>query len=127
LERRLAQQPRSQDQFRLSAHARRLGHARSDRGMPVRPIAIILLAAASAACGPSVSVDCTANALEEQISPDGRYVATAFHRECGTEAVLSTALGIREARAAFDPARQPTLLAIEGHHELPFEWSSEQS
>lgn len=93
----------------------------------MRPIAIILLAAASAACGPSPSVDCTANALEELISPDGRYVATAFHRECGAEGAPSTALGIREARTAFDPAGQPTLLAIEGHHELPFEWGSEQS
>lgn len=93
----------------------------------MRRLAVVLLAAASAACGPTVSVDCAATALEEAISPDGRYVATSFQRECGPEAALSTALGVRDARAAFDPAEQPTLFVVDGQRELAFEWSSARS
>jgi hypothetical protein len=102
--------------------------------MATRPIAAVLLVtAAVAACDRSISSACPGTAVEEAMSPDGRYVATLIHQECGAqgaegaEAELRTALGVRDARAVFDPASQPTLLAIEGQHEIAFEWSSARS
>ena len=96
--------------------------------MSTRPIAAVLgVSAAMAACDPSVSGDCVGTAVEEAISPDGRYVATLFHQECGPAAELSTGLSIRDARVAFDPAEQPAFLTIEGQREFTYEWSTARS
>lgn len=83
--------------------------------------------AAVTACDPSVSGDCAGTAVAEAISPDGRYVATLFHGECGAAAELRTGVSLRDSRAAFNPQDQPSLFTLEGHRELAFEWSSARS
>ena len=89
--------------------------------------ATLVLAVALTACDSRVAADCVGTAVEEAISPDGRYVATLFHAECGPTAELRTGLSVRDARSAFDSAEQPAFLTIAGQHEFGFAWSAERS
>lgn len=49
---------------------------------------------------------CGNEIIGEYQSPDGRYVATVFERNCGATTPYERVVSLRESRAKFDPENQ---------------------
>jgi hypothetical protein len=78
-------------------------------------------------CGGEVFAGCGDTVKAEAVSPDGRYVATAFERNCGATADYSTNVSLREAKESFDPSSQTPILTVAGQPTIALEWSTEST
>jgi hypothetical protein len=57
------------------------------------------------------------------VSPDGEYVATVFHRDCGATTGFSTQVALREKDDDFDHS-EGLILSIADEHPLALRWAS---
>ena len=64
----------------------------------------IFVVAALTRCDPGLFGDCGDTVKAEAVSPDGRYVAAVFERDCGATTNYSTNVSLREVRESFDAA-----------------------
>lgn len=76
-------------------------------------------------CGGGLFGDCVDTVEAEALSPDGRYVATVFARNCGATTDYSTHVSLREADDSFDPRTQARVLTLAGKAKVDLEWSTE--
>ena len=84
----------------------------------------LLAALCLSACQPSLFTDCSDLVKAEVESPDGKYAATVFERDCGATTGLTTNLSLRAARRPFDPRAVPVLI-VAGQSKVTVEWTSE--
>lgn len=76
-------------------------------------------------CDGGLFGDCADTVKAEAPSPDGRYVATVFERDCGATTDFSTHVSLREADEPFDPSTQTRVLTVAGKAAVDVEWSTE--
>lgn len=71
--------------------------------------------------------DCTDAMKAEARSPDGRYVATVFERDCGATTDFSTHVGIRKNDKLMMFSEQVSVLTIKGRETVDVEWSTDET
>lgn len=69
-------------------------------------------------------IPCSDTILAEEKSPDGRYIATLFERDCGATTDFSTIVNLREINSKFDPD-DGTIFVVSGRHPVKLIWKSE--
>jgi hypothetical protein len=75
----------------------------------------------------SRSTDCSAEVLDEAVSPDGSLIATAFERSCGATAGAQI-VSIRSSGENFDSdAGGAYVYTVEGHPGLLLSWDGPNS
>lgn len=72
-----------------------------------------------AACGP----ECAEDVVASEGSPDGRYVATVFVRNCHATSPFVTIVSIRPGDEAFDPDG-PYVFSLHGRAPVSVRWDS---
>ncbi|MEO8275761.1 MAG: hypothetical protein ABI639_06045 [Thermoanaerobaculia bacterium] len=88
----------------------------------------ILVAALSfVGCQRQTHFDCADSVKRELISPDGRYVALMFERDCGATTSVSTLVAIRESRKRLDLKEARLILSLKESWDLALEWNSPQA
>lgn len=65
--------------------------------------------------------DCSDLVRLEAKSPDGKYVATWYVRDCGATTDFSTIVNLREASAGFDGDRLGVFI-VEGRPQISITW-----
>jgi hypothetical protein len=87
----------------------------------------LLVFASIFGCGGEVFGECGDTIKTESTSPNGRYVATVFERNCGATTDYSTNVSLRETGEAFDPSSQAPILTVAGQPTIALEWSTERT
>ena len=87
----------------------------------------VLGAIALVGCDAGLFGDCGDNVKAQAPSPDGRYVAAVFERDCGATTDFSTHVSLREADELFDPPTQTRVLSVAGRAAVDVEWSTERA
>jgi hypothetical protein len=67
--------------------------------------------------------ECSDKVKLEQPSPDRRYVATVFERNCGATTSLATVVSLRKGGTPFVSGAKDYLFAIEGPLEVSVSWT----
>jgi hypothetical protein len=62
--------------------------------------------------------------MTERNSPDGRYIATVFERNCGATTDYVTAINIRPSDEPFDDGARHDVLSISGLPPVKVEWAA---
>lgn len=71
-----------------------------------------------------VGPKCHSEVLQEAVSPDGRYVATAFEHDCGATARYVRIISVRWSQASFDAENENRWAFImEGQPEVRLSWT----
>jgi len=70
--------------------------------------------------------DCRDTILLENVSPDKKWILTAFIRDCGATTDYSTIISIREQGKWFDSKRDPILFVVSGKEQLNIKWENER-
>ena len=84
---------------------------------------IAMIALASGSCAFLLRSSCE-NAVKFDItSPDGKYVATLFERNCGATADFSTVVNLRKASTKFN-ADDLAILVVRGQTQIDLAWDS---
>ena len=84
---------------------------------------LIMCCLVSVACGISFDIPCDNEIKQELISPDGRYTATAFIRDCGATTGFSPQVQLRRTGKKMAPTGNVFI----GNHsnEIKIRWLSE--
>lgn len=89
-----------------------------------RDLGVLALCLASAGCERVEDFLLCSTEVESSIlSPDGAYLASTFHRECGATTNFNTQVTIRAAHHSFDP-RVGRIFAVDGRRTLILTWRS---
>jgi hypothetical protein len=87
-------------------------------------VASLLAVIALGACDCGLLGDCVDSVKTEVVSPDGRYVATIFERNCGATTDYSTHVALRRADEPFDPSDRARVLTVAGRAVIDVEWTA---
>lgn len=66
---------------------------------------------------------CSNRFLHESASPDGKYVASIFERNCGATTPYVRVVSLREVSSKFDPARnEDWVFTVHGRANIRLTW-----
>lgn len=88
---------------------------------------LVLPALLCLACQPPIFFECSHSVLREAESPDGRYSATFFERDCGATTAYSSLVSLHESRRQFDPEHAEIVFAVDGRSDIKIYWTSNRS
>lgn len=95
--------------------------------MKARAIFLLISLPGALACRePNLFGECGDTIKAEVSSPDGRYVAAVFERNCGATTDYSTLVTLRETSQPFAPKKQGWVLALSGQVDVTLAWSSDR-
>ncbi|MGH9877893.1 MAG: DUF5412 family protein [Nitrososphaerales archaeon] len=83
-------------------------------------ISMLLLASISQV-GCTFSIPCDDEIKHEKGSPDGKYVATFYERDCGATTDFSTIVNIRPRAEKFN-GKKGSLFIVKGRHQINIAW-----
>jgi hypothetical protein len=67
--------------------------------------------------------DCSNEVLQEAMSSDGKYIATAFERNCGATTPFARIVGVRSGRSRFDSeSTDEWVFTVEGQPDIQLTW-----
>jgi hypothetical protein len=70
--------------------------------------------------------NCDDTIKAEARSPDGRYVASVFERNCGATTNYSTLVSLRDATQNFAPGEQGWVFVLSGQADVTLTWESDR-
>ncbi|MEZ5312883.1 MAG: hypothetical protein R2862_04110 [Thermoanaerobaculia bacterium] len=85
---------------------------------------LLLVALSFTGCQSQALFDCADTIKKELVSPDGRYVALVFDRDCGATTKVSTQIVIREAAKRVDLKEASPVLVVKEASEIALMWDS---
>jgi hypothetical protein len=89
-------------------------------------IALILIVGLGiVALGLFLASDCEDTVKTELKSPDGKYVATLYERDCGATTDFSTIVNLRDSSASFK-GDDLGIVIVKGQHKLDLVWDSDR-
>lgn len=88
---------------------------------------IVLPALMCLACHSPALFDCSDSVITESESPDGRYSATFFERDCGATTDYTSLVSLRESRRDFDAENADLVVVVEGRYHIEMQWTSRRS
>jgi len=74
--------------------------------------------------GGSIFSGCDDTINSEVLSPDQKWIAAVFTRNCGATTDYSTMVYIRKHGDKFDPSQQGIVFVASGEHPLELAWES---
>lgn len=72
----------------------------------------------------ATAMGCTDHTLSAADSPDGRYVAFVFRRECGATAPDSTQANVQPIGTALDSEKYKAFVVVDGAPRLNLRWDN---
>jgi len=92
-----------------------------------RPLLLLLpLAFTLGGCGFLLRSGCDNTIKSEKRSPDGKYVATLFERNCGATTDFSTIVQLHESSEKLK-GDDLGILVVKGQHEIDLTWDGNSS
>lgn len=70
-----------------------------------------------------LSGDCSDTVKEQLRSPDGRYTADLYERDCGATTSYSTGVSLRASSSRFD-GDNPRVLSLKGRCDVAMDWQN---
>lgn len=89
-------------------------------GIGLACVAAVWMVASWSMFGP-----CSDTILSEATSPDGRWIATLFERDCGATTSYSTQLNLRPADKRFKSDKQPSAIVVRTEGCIQFWWEGQ--
>jgi hypothetical protein len=84
-------------------------------------VLILLVGLGAVALGLFLASDCEDTIKTEVKSPDGKYVATLYERDCGATTDFSTIVNLRDSSASFN-GDDLGIVIVKGQHKLDLIW-----
>jgi hypothetical protein len=84
-------------------------------------VLILLVGLGAVALGLFLASDCEDTVKIEAKSPDGKYVATLYERDCGATTDFSTVVNLRVSSARFK-GDDLGVVVLKGQHKLDLAW-----
>jgi hypothetical protein len=66
---------------------------------------------------------CSNDIIKEQSSPDGRYIATLFERDCGATTPYYRIVSLRRATTPFNPKKDDWVFIITEQPDILISWA----
>lgn len=95
------------------------------QALAVAIVATVVFACYYALQGSTILFSCANDLKGEVVSPDKRYIAAYFVRDCGATTDFATHVSIRSAARNFDAEKDVRLFTAEGICDLAVEWAGE--
>lgn len=86
----------------------------------------IMLTLSLAGCNLSLTGECSDEIKQEAKSPDGKYVATWYVRDCGATTSFSTIVNLRIGSARFN-GNEGEVFVVKGQPQVKIAWNNESS
>jgi hypothetical protein len=74
----------------------------------------------------ALSDDCEDTIRTSAVSPDGKYIATVYERDCGATADLSIIVNLRDASTKFN-GREGRVFIVKGQPQVDIGWNDKTS
>jgi hypothetical protein len=76
-------------------------------------------------CGSNTGCGLCADTVKSEVpSPNGRYIATAFVRDCGATTGYVTMVSLRKTRTLFGYPKPTRVLSVDGQPDVALVWGS---
>lgn len=90
----------------------------------MKPVfAIVILSLSMASCDFSLTGDCANTIKSEAQSPDGRYVATVYVRDCGATTDSSSIISLRPRSSRFND-EEGRVFVNKGEQPITLKWNN---
>ena len=88
----------------------------------MRAIMVFLLLCLNG-CSLNLTGDCAETTKAQTVSPDGKYVATVYERDCGATTDFSTIVNVRLSNAKFSE-KEGDIFIVRGQPTVNLTWES---
>ncbi|MEY2527569.1 MAG: hypothetical protein QOE73_2340 [Verrucomicrobiota bacterium] len=92
-------------------------------GMKIRALLILVVMALSSCDYPVLFGLCKDKITYGSISPDGKYIAIVYQRDCGAPGGLATFVSIQPSVAKFEGRPKDAIFAVDGPVPVAVSWT----
>jgi hypothetical protein len=92
----------------------------------MRQIALSLILLSNLVCCGCLTIRCSDDVKANSSSPDDKYIATLYERNCGATTDFTTIVNLRSSKEKFD-SEKGDIVIIEGRRQVNILWKDERT